>query len=220
MNDTASEAPQVVQDSWTEYLHWPIFWVFLFFILANLVFQPCLSQPPKRPEDPIHDTSTHNHTTVDHPEGTETATSAHGESVDANSSSSAETGSCESQTLFWWKPLSPAFTSRNTQCVVVIFSSLLLLVQLIEGYWVMETFARLTSQGPVDNEAAPAKPFALLFLILSCLSFLFILLVWAFLIVAGVFWSSISMILSRRFSQPGSKSIMQGASLRQRQRKE
>lgn len=49
----------------------------------------------------------------------------------------------------------------------------------------METFARYTSQGPVDNEAAPAKPFTLLFLILNCLSFLLTLLAWVFLIAVG-----------------------------------
>ncbi|EEU42092.1 uncharacterized protein NECHADRAFT_85986 [Fusarium vanettenii 77-13-4] len=186
MNDTTLEAPQEVQDSRYEYLDSPIFWVFLFFLIGNFCFQLHYADLSARPKDHPNHTRAHKHTTVDYPEETETTTSAHGGPVDVNSPQTTKTGCCESTTIFKWKPLSPVITSRNIQCLAVVFSSIILLAQLMEGYWIMETLARFTLQGPVDNEPSPIKPFVLLSLILHCLRFLFILLAWAFLIVFGI----------------------------------
>ncbi|KAI8713435.1 hypothetical protein NCS52_01288200 [Fusarium sp. LHS14.1] len=186
MNDTTLEAPQGVQDSRTEYLESPLFFVFLFFILGNFCFQIHYADFSVRPKDHFNNTRAHKHTTVDYPGETETTTSAHGGLINVNSPQTTETGCCESKTCFKWISLSPVITSRNIQSLVVIFSSFVLLIQLVEGYWIMETLARFTIQALVDNVPAPFKPPILLSLVLCCLRFLFILLTWAFVSVFGL----------------------------------
>ncbi|RSL73913.1 hypothetical protein CEP54_000122 [Fusarium duplospermum] len=191
MKNTTLEAHDEVQDLQVfEYIGWYTFWIFFCLIFLNFFFMLSHTDFLQDHEDPVHNTNTRRRTAAGMSQRNN-ATSANSSFYNFISSPATKTGFCDLCQCYKWVPDTMVFrniTSRNIQRNVVITSSLILLAQIIEGFWIMEMLTRYMSQGvdPVAIKTATAKSFAFISLILHVILCLGKVFIWLMFLALGI----------------------------------